>query len=134
MPYPLYLSIIQKVPDYIRGTRKICRHHIQDIMSEFEYDEDYIESVNDDFCQGFGVAKDITVKILKNLETERQSKQNYYFFQEQTQQTHTGITHTQTLLYSSSEESKEKAIQNFQNLYPGINMDTITIATGHLYF
>jgi len=34
-------------------------------MCKYEYDEDFTNSINDDFCQGFETARDIIIKYLK---------------------------------------------------------------------
>ncbi|MFR7946564.1 hypothetical protein [Sellimonas intestinalis] len=36
-------------------------------MQKFEYDDDFIESVNDDFCLGWNTAKEIISKMLSDI-------------------------------------------------------------------
>ena len=51
---------------------------IKNIMREMEYDEEAIENINDDFCQGFGVAREIISDLLwrKYLEANDVSETN----------------------------------------------------------
>lgn len=60
-----YLKIINKIPDVSLATPKLNKRQIKEIMREHSFDEDYIESISDDFCQGFGVAKNIILKELR---------------------------------------------------------------------
>lgn len=41
-------------------------------MLEYEYDDDYVENISDEFCQGFGVAKEIILELIKE-ELEKMS-------------------------------------------------------------
>ena len=61
----MYIEIIHKIPDYGHGVKKISKRKIKEIMLENEYDEDYVEEVSDEFCRGFGVAKEILLKLIK---------------------------------------------------------------------
>lgn len=61
-----YIDIIHKIPGYSQSTCKRDKQKIKEIMEEFEYDDDYIENISDDFCQGFDVAKNIIVKMLSD--------------------------------------------------------------------
>ena len=40
---------------------------INEVMQKFEYDDDFIESVNDDFCLGWNTAKEIISKMLSDI-------------------------------------------------------------------
>lgn len=64
MKWPLYMTLIEKLPDYGRGIKKQAKHNIQALMTEQDYDTDYIHNITDDFCQGFGVAKYIAVRLV----------------------------------------------------------------------
>ena len=66
MKNPIHIDIIHKIPGYRQKTSKRDGRKIKEIMEEFEYDDDYIENINDDFCQGFDVAKNIIVKMLSD--------------------------------------------------------------------
>lgn len=59
MIYPVHLDIISKIPSYTEGEKRRCKRKIQETMRKYEYDEDFIESIEDNFCRGFGIAKDI---------------------------------------------------------------------------
>lgn len=60
----LGLEVLHKVPEYRYGKPKSSMREIKNIMREMEYDEDAIENINDDFCQGFGVAREIISDLL----------------------------------------------------------------------
>ena len=60
----MYLKIIHKVPSYFHSQNKMSKRKIQEIMRKNEYDEKYIENISDDFCQGFGVAKQIILELM----------------------------------------------------------------------
>lgn len=60
-----YSKLIHKVPSYAHGTSKVCRKKIQAIMRETEHDEDYVEEISDEFCQGFGVARGIMLELIR---------------------------------------------------------------------
>ena len=66
MKNPIHIDIIHKIPGYRQKTSKRDKQKIKEIMEEFEYDDDYIENISDDFCQGFDVAKNIIVKMLSD--------------------------------------------------------------------
>lgn len=74
----LGLDILRKVPEYRYGKPKSSMRDIKNIMREMEYDEEAIENVNDDFCQGFGVAREIISDLLwrKYLEENNVSETN----------------------------------------------------------
>lgn len=63
--YGRLLGILDRVPVYRYGVKKRSKREIQEIMAEFEYDEDSIENISDDFCQGFGVAREIIMEMIK---------------------------------------------------------------------
>lgn len=63
--HPVHLDIDSKIPSYTEGKKRLCKKKIQAIMHEYEYDEDDIKNIDDNFCQGFGVAKDIIYTFLK---------------------------------------------------------------------
>ncbi len=65
MPSPAHLTIIEKIPEYAYGTPKRSLRLIKEILTEFEYDDDFIEAVDDRFCQGFGAARDVIIEMLK---------------------------------------------------------------------
>ena len=58
--------------------QRVVLRDIKNIMREMEYDEEAIENVNDDFCQGFGVAREIISDLLwrKYLEENNVSETN----------------------------------------------------------
>lgn len=66
MKYLTILGILNRVPSYGYGKPKTSMREIKKIMQELEYDEDFIDNINDDFCQGFGVARNIITKLLSD--------------------------------------------------------------------
>lgn len=65
MMHPVHLDINSKIPSYTESEKRLCKKKIQEIMLKYEYDEDFIKNIDDNFCQGFGVAKDIIFTFLK---------------------------------------------------------------------
>ena len=49
---PVHIDIIDKIPGYSQAIPKRDKRKIKKIMYEYEYDDDYIEGISDDFCQG----------------------------------------------------------------------------------
>lgn len=66
MTHAAHIEIIHEIPDYVYAKPKSSKRKIQEIMRRYEYDDDMIHDINDDFCQGFGTAKNIIVELLKN--------------------------------------------------------------------
>lgn len=65
MTYPVHLEIDSMIPYYNEGKKNQARKEIQELMSKYEYDEDFVKNIDDNFCQGFGVARDIIFTFLK---------------------------------------------------------------------
>lgn len=65
MIYPTHLFIDSKIPSYIKGEKNLCKKKIKETMKQNNYDEEFIEGIDDSFCQGFGTAKDIIFNLLK---------------------------------------------------------------------
>lgn len=65
MGYPVHLKILSKVPNWNHARKNACKKKIQEIMQKYNYDEDFIGNVNEDFCKGFETARDIIVGILE---------------------------------------------------------------------
>ncbi len=61
----MQIEIISKVPNYTRNLKNRSKKKIQEIMREHHYDEDFIEAVDDRFCEGFTVARDIIIEMLE---------------------------------------------------------------------
>ena len=59
-----YLKIIYKVPSYSYGEKTASKRKIKEFMFKCGHDEKYIEGISDDFCQGFGVAKEIILNLI----------------------------------------------------------------------
>lgn len=62
---PAHILVIENVPAYTPGLAKRSKRRIQETMREYGYDEDFIEAVDDGFCQGFGAARDVIVEMLE---------------------------------------------------------------------
>lgn len=72
----LEMKIIHKIPDFKAGMRKRSKRQIQELMHEYDYDQDFIDTVSDEFCRGFGTAREIILELIKDdlnkeKETER---------------------------------------------------------------
>lgn len=57
--------LVNKVPSYGKGTRKIDKKKIQKFLFELEFD-DVIENINDDFLLGFECARSAIIDTIKN--------------------------------------------------------------------
>lgn len=66
MKSPVHIGIIDKIPGYSQATPKRDKRKIKEIMYEYEYDDDYIKSISDDFCQGWDTAKNIITNMLSD--------------------------------------------------------------------
>lgn len=58
--------LVNKVPSYGKGTRKIDKKKIQKFLFELEFDDDVIENINDDFLLGFECARSAIIDTIKN--------------------------------------------------------------------
>lgn len=65
-----YMHLLQKIPDCPFGLPKRNKQLIQNLMSEYEYDDDYIEGISEEFCQGFQIAKEIIFTMCKEKRRE----------------------------------------------------------------
>lgn len=66
MQTPAHIKIINKIPNYTTSLKNQSKNQIQEIMREHGYDEDYIENIDDKFCQGFGAARDLIIEMLES--------------------------------------------------------------------
>lgn len=57
--------ILHKLPNYSNGTKNRCVRKTKKLLTELEYDDDFIEEVNYDFCKGFTVASEIIIEYIK---------------------------------------------------------------------
>lgn len=64
---PVHLTVLHNVPGYFKGTSKSDTRKIKEIMRKFEYDDDFIDNINNDFCWGWNAAKDIITQILSDM-------------------------------------------------------------------
>lgn len=79
MNYMGILDIINKIPDYNYGTKNLNKRQIKEFLSELEYDEDFIDEINDDFSKGFGCAKEIIKNLIsKNYWEQQKLKTNKF--------------------------------------------------------
>ena len=63
---PIHLDIMDKISSYGNGVQERSKREIQEFLLNMDYDKDFVENINDDFCEGFGTAKDIIFELLKN--------------------------------------------------------------------
>lgn len=59
------LDIIHKLPDYNASKKKWSIRKMKELLQKYGYDEDFIETVGEEFCQGFDAAKNIIIEICK---------------------------------------------------------------------
>lgn len=78
------MDIIHKLPDYNDGDKKGSIRKMREFMQKHEYDEDLIENINNDFCQGFDIAKRMTIDMCKNAWWLRTPKQENVIRSEKT--------------------------------------------------
>lgn len=53
--------------DISKGTSKRDTRKIKEIMRKFEYDGDFVDGINDDFCLGWNAAKNIITQLLSDM-------------------------------------------------------------------
>lgn len=58
--------ILNKLPNYSDGTKNRCVRKTKELLTKLEYDDDFIEEVNYDFCKGFTVASEIIIEYIKS--------------------------------------------------------------------
>ena len=81
MKMPAHIEVISQIPGYTTNLRKRSKKQIQEIMRKYHHDEDFIEAVDDRFCQGFSVARDIIIEMLetkywKQQDDEEKTEEN----------------------------------------------------------
>ena len=65
MTFGMILTILDRVPGYRPATAKRDMRKIRERLKELEYDEEFINGINEDFCQGFGTAKEILAGLFQ---------------------------------------------------------------------
>ena len=63
--YSIILDILNHIPDYHIGTKKGDMRKIKAILQEYDFDEDLIQSLTPEFCQGFDAARSIFAEACK---------------------------------------------------------------------
>lgn len=59
-------DIRSKFRGYSKATPRRDKRRIKEIMKEFDYDDEYIKRISDEFCEGWGVAVDIISAFLSD--------------------------------------------------------------------
>lgn len=72
MSDPAHIDIINKIPEYKRGTKRGDKRKIKTIMRHYEFNDDVVENINDDFCNGWDSARYIIIEMLKDKYWKRQ--------------------------------------------------------------
>ena len=67
MENPVHLTVLHNIPGYFKGTSKRDTRKIKEIMRKFEYDGDFVDGINDDFCLGWNAAKNIITQMLSDM-------------------------------------------------------------------
>lgn len=70
MENPVHLTVLHNIPGYFKGTSKRDTRKIKEIMRKFEYDGDFVDGINDDFCLGWNAAKNIITQLLSDMYCE----------------------------------------------------------------
>lgn len=65
------LYLIHTIPKYWKSTAKRDVRKIKEIMRKFEYDDDLIDSINDDFCTGWEAARDVILNMLSERSDDK---------------------------------------------------------------
>lgn len=73
MPTPPHIAIINKIPNWAPSIRKRQKKKIQALMHEHGFDEDFIENIDDAFCQGFDTARSVIIELLRDKYEARQN-------------------------------------------------------------
>ena len=68
--YGQILAVFDKVPGYSFSQPKRSMRKIKEFMTDREYDSDFNEAINDDFCKDFGIAKEILFDSIKQVTEE----------------------------------------------------------------
>lgn len=63
--YSIVLDILNNLPDYYTGTKKGDMRKIKAALQEYEFDDDFIQTITPEFCQGFHAAKFIFTEACK---------------------------------------------------------------------
>ena len=64
-------TIIHRIPGYHRGAARLNRKEIQDTLREYEYDDEDIQNISEDFCYGWDAAKYVIVQMLSDRYLKR---------------------------------------------------------------
>lgn len=62
-----YMSILEILTqcNYTQGKSKTCIKNIKELMEKYGYDKEDINNITEDFCQGFGIARDIIGEMVR---------------------------------------------------------------------
>lgn len=63
----VHLTVLHNIPGYFKGTSKSDTRKIKEMMRKFEYEDDFIDGVNEDFCLGWNAAKNIITQMLSDM-------------------------------------------------------------------
>lgn len=65
--YSKALGIIQhNVPDYQYGKPILSMRKIKELLAKMEYDQSLIDNLDQSFCEGFGIAREIILQLLSD--------------------------------------------------------------------
>ena len=71
-------KLIYKIPYYDDAEKKASKRKIKEFLAKNDYDESFIESVNDDFCKGFGCAKKFIENMVINEDNKNKTLKEFY--------------------------------------------------------
>ena len=61
---PPHIAIIEQLPHWDKNHDNSCKQKIKNIMKKYKYDDDDIEAIDDRFCEGWQIARDIAIELL----------------------------------------------------------------------
>lgn len=65
--YSKALCIIQhNIPDYQYGKPILSMRKIKELLAKMEYDQSLIDNLDQSFCEGFGIAREIILQLLSD--------------------------------------------------------------------
>ena len=65
--YSKALGIIQhNIPDYQYGKPLLSMRKIKELLAKMEYDQSLIDHLDQSFCEGFGIAREIILQLLSD--------------------------------------------------------------------
>lgn len=61
--YATILDVLNRVPTYQYGKPVSSMNKIKETLHQMGCDETYVKNINESFCEGFGIAKEILASL-----------------------------------------------------------------------